>query len=153
MRIYEKLIMPAAVVAVLLLSPNLLYAQRSVIDVANIEEQGGCAIIMVQFNFPVRYRSHFPKDTGEELRIQFEPIFIGPSDRESQYEREEVWFSPDGIVPLSEVIFEGNIGGGPYLTLTFDRSIFFEVEAGADFRSLVVTPFQDKERAECFPTD
>ncbi len=153
MRIHEKLIMLVAVVAVLLLSPNRLYAQRRVIDEANIEEQDGCAVIMVQFDFPVRYRSHFPKDAGTELRIQFEPISMGTSDIEGQFEREQVWYSPNDIIPLTEAVFEGNIAGGPFLTLTFEHSVYFEVEPGADFRSLVVTPFQDKERAECFPTD
>lgn len=153
MRIYERLIMPVAVVAVLLLSPNLLYAQRRVVDEASIDEQDGCASIMVQFNFPVRYRTHFPLDAGTELRIQFEPVSMGSSDIEGEFEREQVWYSPNDIVPLMEVVFEGNVSGGPFLTLTFEHSIAFEVEAGADFRSLVVTPFQDKERTECFPTD
>jgi hypothetical protein len=72
---------------------------------------------------------------------------------EDRFDREEVRFSLDDIVPLSEVVFEGNVTGGPFLTLTFESSIAFEVNEGADFRSLVITPFQDAERTECFPID
>lgn len=153
MRDYKKSIILFAVIFVLLLSPGLLYAKRRVVNDAGIGEDNGCAVIRVGFNFPVRYIRHFPSDEGSELRIQFESISIGRSDLEDQFDREQVWFSPDDIVPLLEVIFEGNITGGPFLTLFFKRSITFEVEPGADFRSLVVIPYQDEERAECFPID
>lgn len=140
-------------VSVLLLCSSQAFAARRVINEANIEEQNGCAVIIVRFNFPVRYRRHFPKEPAQELRIQFEPISMGLSDMENRFEREDVRFSPEYIVPLSEILFEGNISGGPFLTLTFERTIAYEVKQGSDFRSLVVTPFRDIERAECFPID
>ena len=123
MRIQGKLIILTMVIAVIFLSSGLLYARRGVVNEANIEEQKGCMVIMVQFNFPVRYRRHFPKESSDAVRIQFEPISMSSSDREDLFEREEVRFAPDDRVPLAEVIFEGNITGGPFLTLTFLRSI------------------------------
>jgi hypothetical protein len=153
MRIQRKHILLTVFIAVLFLAPVWLYAKRRVIYDAGIENHNGCAVIHIGFNFPVRYKRHFPSEMGDELRIQIDPITIGLSDSENQFEREQVWFSQDDIVPLSEVIFEGDIAGGPFLTLTFQRSIAFEVEQGDDFRSLLITLFQDEERAECFPFD
>ena len=152
MRIYKKLIM-LSLAAAFLLSPSWALAERGVIQEAGIEEQGECAVIKVRFNFPVRYIRHFPIEPSEEVRIQFESISMRPSDLEDRFDREDVRFSPDDRVPLSEIIFEGNITGGPLLTLTFMRSIAFEVEQGNDYRSLVVTPFQGEERVECFPAE
>jgi hypothetical protein len=152
MRRYKKIItLFAFILVAVLLSSAPLYAERRVVNEADITEEKGCAILRVSFDFPVRYIRHFPSVTGTELRIQFEPISVGRSDSEDLFDREEVWFSSNGVVPLLEVIFEGNISGGPFLTFTFERSISYEVEPGADFRSLVVIPYQDKERAECFP--
>lgn len=153
MRNYRRRIILFFVVLVLLLTPAWLYAIRRVVFDTSIEERDGCAVIHVEFNFPVQYIRHFPVESGPELRVQFEPISIGSSDRENQFERENVWFSQDETVPLSDVIFEGNISGGPFLTLIFERDVSFEVVQGDDFRSIDVTPFQDKERTECFPTD
>jgi hypothetical protein len=152
MRIYKKLIM-LSLAAAFLLSPAWALAERGVIQDASIEEAGECAVIKVRFNFPVRYIRHFPNEPSEEVRIQFGPISMSPSDLEDRFEREVVRFSQDDRVPLSEIIFEGNVTGGPLLTLTFMRSTAFEVEQGSDYRSLVVTPYQDEERVECFPAE
>ncbi|MBE9531308.1 MAG: hypothetical protein IME98_00715 [Proteobacteria bacterium] len=153
MRIRERVVIFAVAVAVFLLSPAVGFAERGVINEASVGELDGCAVVVVRFNFPVRYIRHFPKEQGSEVRIQFEPLSINLADLENRFEREEVRFSPDDRIPLSEIIFEGNITGGPFLTLTFLRSLAFEVKQGADYRSIVVTPFQDVERVECFPAD
>ncbi|MEE9543860.1 MAG: hypothetical protein V3V95_08775 [Thermodesulfobacteriota bacterium] len=155
MRNQKIFIIFSAVIALIFISSGWLYATRRVVYDTNIEERAGCAIIRVAFNFPVRYRRHFPIEPHDELRIQFEPLAIGSSDREREnpFEREQVWFSQDDRIPIEEIILETNVAGGPLLTITFQRSVSFDVEQGKDFRSVVIIPFQDTEKATCFPAD
>ena len=41
---------------------------------AQVAVQTGCTILKVNFNFRIRYASHFPLDRGDELRITVNPI-------------------------------------------------------------------------------
>jgi len=92
--------------------------------------------LKVAFTLPMRYRSHFPQDGGDELRIQLHPIRIPASDLDAIARRE-------GVVPLyadsaaiDEVIYEGDIEGGPYLTVRFTRPVAYQIIPGSDYRSI-----------------
>jgi hypothetical protein len=92
--------------------------------------------LQVRFSLPMRYRSHFPQDRGNELRIQLHPIRIPASDLNAVPRRE-------GVVPLyadsaaiDEVIYEGDIEGGPYLTVRFTRPVGYQIIPGSDYRSI-----------------
>ena len=153
MRSHRRVIIFSLFITVLLITPGWLYATRRVVYDVNIEERDGCAILRVVFNFPVRYKRHIPTEPNDELRIQFDPLAIGSSDREDLFDREQVWFSQDDRIPIEDIIIESIVAGGPLLTVTFQRSIAFDVEQGTDFRSVVVIPYQDTEKARCFPAD
>lgn len=115
-----------------------------------ISEEDGCAVIQVKFNFPLRYVKHFPYESGDDLRIQFDPIPIAvpPGERSALFTRESVRAPRNDIASLIEVIYEGNVQGGPFLTLYFRRPVVFRVEQGADFRSLNIMVL-GSETSEC----
>lgn len=97
-----------------------------------------CRTAKIGFNFPIRYVNHFPQKEGTELRIQLKPVTVGPMEEQDLQEREA--FSPvDDTTPLSNVIYEGDMEGGPYLTLQFSQTTRFAVAQGTDFRSISVT--------------
>lgn len=113
-------------------------ARNRFLDQVHVTDQGECSIIQVGFTMPIRYVRHFPPDTGDELRIKLDPIAVSAVDRPALGMRESLRPSPNGHVPLLEVIFEGDMEGGPFLTLDFSRAVNFAVRQGADFRSLIV---------------
>jgi len=97
-----------------------------------------CRTARISFNFPIRYVNHFPQKEGKELRIQLKPVTVGPMEEQDLQEREA--FSPvDDSAPLNNVIYEGDMEGGPYLTLQFSQIAHFAVVQGTDFRSISVT--------------
>lgn len=140
-----------AVTGVLIFSSWLL-AGRQVIDEVQVTEEYGCTVVRVNFNFPVRYVSHFPPDNGDDLRVQIEPYAVGPSDKEHLFTREEPLLPPDTLEELIEVVYEGNVEGGPYLTFLFDTPVKFDVAQGADFRSLLVAVTGVDDQEPCTPT-
>ncbi|MDH3980519.1 MAG: hypothetical protein OEU91_08415 [Gammaproteobacteria bacterium] len=105
-----------------------------------IDVQAGDVETRLQINMtiPVRYVSHFPHSSGNELRVKLIPVVISQGDRDALFARESL--APVERVQsfLKEVIYEGDIEGGPYLTLLFARSVHFSVEQGRDSRSIVV---------------
>ncbi len=113
-------------------------ARNRFLDQVHVTDQGACSVIQVGFTLPIRYVRHFPPDKGEELRIKLDPIAVSPVDQPALGMRESLRPVPNGHVPLLEVIFEGDMEGGPYLTLDFSHAVSFAVRQGTDFRSLVV---------------
>jgi hypothetical protein len=138
----------------LLILSGGLSAQPSrdkILSAVEIEEDLSCSVIRIAFNFPVRYVKHFPYESGDELRIQLEPIVISPLDREDLTKRESL-SPPNDFAKLDEVIYEGDIIGGPYLTLLFRHPVTYKVQQGADFRSLIVAVPGPEADELCLPT-
>lgn len=140
-----------ALVLGLVLAAGALMAGHRIIDDIEIEETPACAEVKIVFSFPVRYVKHFPYDSGTDLRIQLEPIRISELDKESLYTRETLQPPPNDIAQLEEVVFEGDIEGGPFLTLYFRMPVEYKVGQGADFRSLNVTVKGPEAAQACQP--
>ena len=109
-----------------------------VLDEVQVVEKNGQPVVEVRFSFPLRYRSHFPQQSGQELRIRLLPVRIPPSDLNAAFRRE-------GVVPrhaedaaVDEVIYEGDSEGGPYLILNFTKAVSYEVIPGSDYRSISI---------------
>ena len=113
-------------------------ARNRFLDEVHVTDQGACSVIRVGFTLPIRYVRHFPPDRGEELRIKLDPIAVSPVDRPALGMRESLRPTPNGHVPLHEVVFEGDMEGGPFLTLDFSRMVNYAVRQGRDFRSLII---------------
>src|SRR3990172_7487744 len=103
-----------------------------------ITERENCAVIRVAFSFVVRLVRHFPQASGDALRIQFAPLGLSGADREALFTRRSVRPPRSDIASLAAVVYEGNVAGGPFLTLFFTRPRMFRVEEGRDFRSLII---------------
>jgi len=119
----------------------LLHAQPvrdRVLGDLQISVEEGYAVIKVGFNFPVRYVRHFPIDSGKELRVKLSPISVGAVDQDALSERESIRPSTGDLPVLLEVAYEGDMPGGPFLTLLFQQEREYLVAQGSDFRSLII---------------
>jgi len=141
--------------ALLLVTAGSAHAQptrEKVLQDLHVEGEGPCAILHVGFSFPVRYQRHFPLDHGKELRIQLKPIAVAKSDRDAVPTREAISARRfDDRIPLLEVIYEGDVEGGPYLTFFFSREVSFKVGQGRDFRSMRVALPGPDATGDCSP--
>ncbi len=107
-------------------------------------ELAEAAEVRVAFNFPVRYISHFPNRTGDELRIKLSPIAIAEVDRKALFHRESYIPRKPNLAGISEILYEGDTFSGLYLTIYFRGIASWQVVQGGDYRSLqirVLTPF------------
>ncbi len=138
-------------VGMLLLASPGLQARQLILNSVKITEEGECAVIRVEFGFPVRYISHFPYESGEDLRIQVKPIEVPRGDKEAVFTRESYGPPPNDIASLSDVVYEGNVVGGPFLTLFFRRPVMFKVDKTIDHRSLIIGVHGPKVSKPCPP--
>ena len=120
---------------------STLYSQPvrdRVLDTIDVQHTGDGTVIRIGLTIPVRYIRHYPYESGNELRVKVLPFDVRSDDRDALHRRESL-VPPDEDPPeLMEVIYEGDIDGGPFLTLLFDHEVHYEVEQGRDSRSVVV---------------
>ena len=61
-----------------------------ILSKVEVAEEVGCATVKVSLNFPARYISHFPLETGDEVRIKLRPIEISRDDVRGLLRRESL---------------------------------------------------------------
>ena len=71
---------------------------------------------------PLAVRRHFPRRRGKILQLQLQ----APQDDPALKRRERLQ-APTQAAPLVEVVYEGNVRGGPFLVLRFAQVVEFEV--------------------------
>ena len=111
-------------------------ARDKIIDSALLDVVGEHTILVVELTFPFRYQSHFPVETGNELRIRISPIRVPASDLDAVFRREGLVPPDADVAAIDEVIYEGDAVGGPHLTVRFTQRVRYQVIPGGDYRSL-----------------
>ena len=112
--------------------------RKKILDELDIQAVEDATVIRITLTSPVRYIRHFPYVSGDELRIKLLLFDVSSDNREALPGRETLVPSEADDLPLDEVVYEGDIEGGPYLTLFFSRSVDFGVQQGTDSRSITV---------------
>lgn len=134
--------MLAVLHAVAAWAPTSVWAEPSAGQILTDLTVGGtdrCAEVRVSFSLPIRMIKHFPEDFGQEIRVQVDPFRVSGTNPEALERREAI--RPDDFddrVPLDEVLYEGDIEGGPFVTFRFTRAVTFHLDQGDDFRSLLL---------------
>lgn len=140
-----------AAVGGIVMSADEAFAQPAldrVLNDANVAEGDQCSVIRINFNFPVRYISHFPNQQGEEIQIRVRPIERS-MEPDFATRRESLRLPPSDLTPVSDVVFEGARPEGPTLDVLLSSKKFFRVGQGADFRSLVIALAGDAAHLNC----
>lgn len=110
---------------------------RIISDVA-LSEQADTSEIRIEFSFPVRYVRHFPTDIGDTIQIQLRPVAVSNIDAGQVNGRESARLPAGSDIPLLDISYEGDLPGGPYLTVRFYQDVAFSIQQGVDFRSLTI---------------
>lgn len=95
--------------------------------------------IKASFGAQVTYVKHFPLSRGKIIQIQVQ-VDKKAFNEEAQQRRETLSGDVTAPVSLKDVIYEGNVRGGPYLVLRFDEVVTFSLgkESGEKFLTVVV---------------
>jgi tetratricopeptide (TPR) repeat protein len=115
-----------------------------------------CETVQINFNFRIRYVSHFPIDRGDELRIVVQPIDKSLAASLSLLKREALR-PPEGKGSLIKNIeFEASAAGGPVLRIQFTSPTAYQIAPGADFESIIIATSGKTASMACkaeFPTN
>jgi hypothetical protein len=106
---------------------------------------GECTTMTIRFHGRVQLLSFFPQTSGRELNIRVRPLdAISLGDRESLR-------SPASVRALRSIEFEGDNASGPTLSLFFRRDVRFDVAAGVDPETILISVAEMSSNALCRP--
>ena len=111
-------------------------ARDRIIESALINVDDGHVLLKVRLTFPFRYLSHFPQETGSELRIRIVPVRVPSSDVGAVFKNEGLVPPDADIAAVDQVLYEGDAPDGPSLTIRFTRPVRYQVIPGSDYRSM-----------------
>jgi hypothetical protein len=118
---------------------------------AQLAVQKSCAILKVNFNFRIRYASHFPLDYGDELRITVNPIDRNQAAALLTLRREAATV-PDGkLHGIKAITLETQRPTGPEVRILFDHPVAYQVAPHPDTQSIVVAVAGPKPSPTCSP--
>ena len=116
---------------------------------AQLAIQKGCAILKVNFNFRIRYASHFPLDRGDELWIRVKAIDRIQAAALLMLNREAATV-PDGkLHGIKAITFETKDPTGPAVRILFDHPVAYQVAPNSDGQSIVIAVAETK--STCSP--
>lgn len=120
-----------------------------VLSGATVENGEHCSVVSVNFNFPVRYVSHFPSASGDEVRIRVRAVERERGD--SMAQRESVRPPQTGAAQINAIQFDGDGQNEATLTFLFAGASRFQVGQGQDFRSIRVALNDGVQAENCTP--
>lgn len=116
---------------------------------AQLAVQKGCAILKVNFNFRIRYASHFPLDRGDELWIRVKAIDRIQAAALLMLNREAATV-PDGkLHGIKAITLETKDPTGPAVRILFDHPVAYQVAPNSDGQSIVIAIAEAK--STCSP--
>lgn len=135
-------------------------AAGTVLQGIQITEKETVIEVQIDFAQSLQYLHHFPPNAGEILQIQLQlPVEhlqddltaaapaagnATPQDFPPPTAQRESMAPPaNDVVPLVNVTYEGDVPGGPFLTLRFRSVVEYTVAGGAGGTSLIVAVNKD----------
>ena len=114
-------------------------AQINVLDTIDVKHSEDFSVITIHMNVGMQYKSHVPEKSGDVLRIRVNPVITVGAESDVLFGNEFLQWSPDDLVPLSEVTYESSGLSTANIVLQFEESVDFEISKGSDFHDLVIT--------------
>lgn len=127
------------VVVGLIYAFSALRPPGQVLDDILVFGEGSRAVIQVRFSIPVRYENHVPEKEGEVLQIKVRTVSISGGDTREYRGRESLLRGFAEQVPLIDVAYEGDVPGGPFLTLRFSKPVKYQVREDVSNKSILIS--------------
>ncbi len=117
---------------------QIIQAPETVLDDVIVFEEGDKLVVQIKFNLPVRYENHFPEGFGDFLQIKVRIVSLMGGKTNEYLNRDAILPGFIERVPIVGIAYEGNVPGGPFLSLKFSDPIKFQVGEDLNTSSIVI---------------
>ena len=92
-----------------------------------------------EFAAPVRYLGHFPDDGGDILQVKLRSIGFGEFSENFSLLDQYITSSELRDKMLDDVRFEGDVPGGPFIVVKFNKEMKFNVTESNGLKGLIIS--------------
>ena len=103
---------------------------RKLIDDALLVREPEQKFLQLEFSAPVRLVGNYPEETGDILQVKLRVIGLGRFDENFSVLDKFVGAEEGKEVFMTDMQYEGNVPGGPFLVLKFDRPVHWKIIEG-----------------------
>lgn len=86
--------------------------------------------LQLEFSAPVRLLGSYPESSGDIVQIKLSVIAFGQFDENLSLLEPFVGVEEGKEIHLTHMRYEGNVPGGPFLVMKFDRPVQWSVSEG-----------------------
>lgn len=115
---------------------QVLRSPNTVLDDILVAKDGSRIVVQVKFNIPIRYVDHFPTRRGQVIQIKVRPVSLSNTQKNEYLGSESILPGFLEQVPITDVAYEGDVAGGPLLTVRFREPVIFDVREESDFTGI-----------------
>jgi hypothetical protein len=105
-------------------------ADRKLIDDVVLIREAEHKILQLEFSAPVRLVGSYPKSSGDIVQIKLGVIAFGKFDNNLSLLDQFVGAEEGKEIHMTNMQYEGNVPGGPFLVMKFDRKMHWKVSEG-----------------------
>ena len=104
-----------------------------------VYDEGDRSILQVKFNVPIRYESHLPEKQGRVINIKLRVVTLSGADRNDYIDKNSIVPGFMEKVPVTDIAYEGDVPGGPLLSIRFSEPVQFTIAEDSTLRSLLIS--------------
>jgi len=116
---------------------------NDILEDVSFTDKGEEIEIKAKISLPFDYVKHFPSKRGKIIQIQLK---VDGQEKDKKKTKRRETIRPDSSTPLKirDVIFEGNVRGGPYLVIRFNDVVKFRVDEVKNSQTISIFVEKDK---------
>ncbi|MDH5230216.1 MAG: hypothetical protein OEY38_09160 [Gammaproteobacteria bacterium] len=123
---------------VLLYTFQIVEAPNRLLQDVLVYEEGQKNVLQVKFNLPVRYENHFPQGPSDFVQIKIRPVSLSGVQKNEYIGSDTILPGFLEKVPVSDIAYEGDVNGGPFLSLRFSKPVNYQIAEDSSMRSILL---------------
>lgn len=105
-------------------------ADRKLVDDVVLVREAEHKILQLEFSAPVRLVGSYPESSGDIVQIKLSVIAFGKFDENLSLLEQFVGVEEGKEIHMTHMQYEGNVPGGPFLVMKFDRQVHWKISEG-----------------------
>lgn len=103
---------------------------RALIDDVVLVREEGSKALQIDFSAPTRIVGSFPESSGDIVQIKLSVIAFGRFDENLSLLEKFVGFEEGKELHLTDMYYEGNVPGGPFIVMKFSKPMQWDLIEG-----------------------
>lgn len=107
-----------------------------VLEDISVEEQRDMLVLHIRTRIPLRYENHFPEGPSDFVQIKVRAVSFSGADGSDFLDSSTILPGFLELIPVSNIAYEGNVAGGPFISIRFTRPVNYQVKEDPELNGI-----------------